>query len=344
MGKYLTRRDFLKLLPLSLAGAYLPSAWQDDLLISSSAIMRGRVARKSINLHAQPDPLSSVLGKLQRDEILTLEDEIISPSGPQENPRWYRMAGGYVHSAYLQRVDRALPSQPISQVPEGGWLAEVSVPYTQTLYQNRLGAWVPLYRLYYQSLHWVTGIVTGPDGSLYCRLVDEWLRVAYLASVSHLRLLTMDEIEPISPDVPAGKKQIEIWLQSQRLAAFEGRRQVFEAPVSTGVKYKETPEGVFSVNRKCPSKHMGDGGLTSKLDAYELPGVPWASFFTDTGVALHGTYWHDNFGVPMSHGCVNLRISDARWLFRWCTPVYSAQINSQSGRKLLGDGTRVIVR
>jgi hypothetical protein len=111
-----------------------------------------RVAR-SIDLRSQPDPLSPVIRKLQRDEILTLEEEILSPAGPQENPRWYRIAGGYVHSAHLQRVDQASPSEAISSVPEGGWLAEVSVPYTQTLYQNRLEAWVPLYRLYISHCH-----------------------------------------------------------------------------------------------------------------------------------------------------------------------------------------------
>jgi lipoprotein-anchoring transpeptidase ErfK/SrfK len=341
MSDQLTRRDFLKLLPLSLAGAFLPSAWQVSLPAPS---MRGRVARRSIDLRSQPDPLSPSLGKLQRDEILTLEEEILSPAGPQENPRWYRIAGGYVHSAHLQRVDHASPSEAISSVPEGGWLAEVCVPLTQTLYQNRLEAWVPLYRLYYQSLHWVTGLVTGPDGSRYYRLVDEWLRVAYLAPANHLRLLALDELEPLTPEVPSAEKLIEIWLQSQRLAAYEGRRLVFEAPVSTGVKYMETPTGTFSVNRKCPSKHMGSGGITSNPNAYELPGVPWASFFTDTGVALHGAYWHDNFGVPMSQGCVNLRIPDARWLFRWSTPFYGAQINFRGGRKLLGNGTRVLVR
>jgi hypothetical protein len=67
---------------------------------------------------------------------------------------------------------------------------------------------------------------------------------------------------------------------------------------------------------------MGDGQLTSDVNAYELPGVPWTMVFHKTGVALHGTYWHDNFGARMSHGCVNLRSVDAKWLFRWTEPVY----------------------
>ena len=51
-----------------------------------------------------------------------------------------------------------------------------------------------------------------------------------------------------------------------------------------------------------------------------LAGVPWCSFFTEKGHALHGTYWHDNFGLPMSHGCVNMRTEEAKWLFRWSLP------------------------
>lgn len=67
---------------------------------------------------------------------------------------------------------------------------------------------------------------------------------------------------------------------------------------------------------------MGDGRFTNDPEAYELPGVPWVCFFeTTVGIALHGTWWHNNFGVPMSRGCINLRCPEAKWLFRWTTPV-----------------------
>jgi hypothetical protein len=89
---------------------------------------------------------------------------------------------------------------------------------------------------------------------------------------------------------------------------------------------------------------MGDGGLTSDVDAYELPGVPWTSFFGDSGVAFHGTFWHDNFGNPMSLGCVNMRNEDAKWLFRWCLPEYNPQLGYREGRRLLGNGTKVVVK
>jgi lipoprotein-anchoring transpeptidase ErfK/SrfK len=86
------------------------------------------------------------------------------------------------------------------------------------------------------------------------------------------------------------------------------------------------------------SKHMGNGQLTDDLEAYELPGVPWTTFFAQNGVALHGTYWHTNYGMTMSHGCVNMRTEEAKWIFRWTTPVIAPETWEQTGY-----GTRVLV-
>ena len=67
---------------------------------------------------------------------------------------------------------------------------------------------------------------------------------------------------------------------------------------------------------------MGNGNLFASPEDYELPGVPWTCFFHEAGYAFHGTYWHDNFGTPMSRGCVNMRIDEAKWLFRWVRPLH----------------------
>ncbi len=84
---------------------------------------------------------------------------------------------------------------------------------------------------------------------------------------------------------------------------------------------------------------MGDGNLTDDIRAYELPGVPWVSFFTQTGVALHGTYWHHNYGRRMSHGCVNMVTAEAKWIYRWTIP----QADVYEWEKK-GYGTQVTVR
>jgi lipoprotein-anchoring transpeptidase ErfK/SrfK len=72
---------------------------------------------------------------------------------------------------------------------------------------------------------------------------------------------------------------------------------------------------------------------------YDLPGVPWVSYFTSNGVAFHGTYWHNDFGVPHSHGCINLTPEDAKWVYRWTTPAVPPKDYIYSN----DNGTRVIV-
>jgi phosphate/sulfate permease len=89
--------------------------------------------------------------------------------------------------------------------------------------------------------------------------------------------------------------------------------------IANGLTTK-TPEGEFRIMDKMPAKHMGNGNLFADADDYELPGVPWTSFFTPQGHAFHGTYWHENFGTPMSHGCINMRTQEAKWLFLWASP------------------------
>ena len=83
---------------------------------------------------------------------------------------------------------------------------------------------------------------------------------------------------------------------------------------------------------------MGNGDLFAGIDGYELPGVPWTSFFTGDGQAFHGTYWHENFGTPMSHGCINMRTSEAKWLFRWLRPISKYDAVNTPG---LGTGVEI---
>jgi lipoprotein-anchoring transpeptidase ErfK/SrfK len=154
-----------------------------------------------------------------------------------------------------------------------------------------------------------------------------------------------EDLAPISADVPAGEKRIEISLALQSLTAFEGDQVVLRTQISSGVRNSgaaglptETPTGTFNVNSKLPAKYMGDNRLTDTLGDRYLPGVPWTLFFAEGGYAIHGAYWHNNFGAPMSRGCVNMRPADAQWLYRWVTPVAGA--DEWEAR---GQGTRVVV-
>lgn len=118
---------------------------------------------------------------------------------------------------------------------------------------------------------------------------------------------------------PSAEKHIYINLEKQQLSAFEGTNQVMQTFISSG-KWNPTPVGNFHVWTKLRATRMAGG---EGADAYDLPNVPYVMYFySDYG--LHGAYWHNNFGHKMSHGCVNMRIVDARDLFNWAeigTPV-----------------------
>ena len=122
---------------------------------------------------------------------------------------------------------------------------------------------------------------------------------------------------PAKPPVSGGSgKWIDVNLSRQRLTAYEGNKAVFSALISGGLPRTPTVVGRFKINTKLTATRMRGPG-------YDLPNVPYTMYFYK-GYAIHGTYWHNNFGRPMSHGCVNMRTGDAAWLFNWArigTPV-----------------------
>ena len=77
--------------------------------------------------------------------------------------------------------------------------------------------------------------------------------------------------------------------------------------------------GQFRLTYKRPTRHMTVGNRAN--GDFDLPGVPWVSYFTEDGIAFHGAYWHNDFGRPRSHGCVNLSPRAAKWVYRWSQPV-----------------------
>ncbi len=120
-----------------------------------------------------------------------------------------------------------------------------------------------------------------------------------------------------------GQKWIDVSLLRQTLVAYEGLRPVYATMVSTGqggagdpATTHATVQGAFLIHTKHVSVTM-DGDAAG--DEFDLRDVPWVQYFSE-GYALHGVYWHDDFGTARSHGCVNLAPLDAAWLFRWTTP------------------------
>lgn len=117
-------------------------------------------------------------------------------------------------------------------------------------------------------------------------------------------------------------KHISIDLSSQRLYAYEGNQLIYNFLISSG-KWAPTPTGNFHIWIKLRYVEMSGGAGNL---AYDVPNVPNTMFFAGdnasqaAGYAIHGAYWHNNFGHPMSHGCINLRLDDAAKIYDWADP------------------------
>jgi LysM repeat protein len=116
---------------------------------------------------------------------------------------------------------------------------------------------------------------------------------------------------PSSPLPATSGRWIDVDLSEQRLRAYEGNTVVRSTLVSTGLPATPTPTGQYKVYVKYASTTMSGPG-------YHLTNVPYTMYFYK-GYGIHGTYWHSNFGNPMSHGCVNLPTSEAQWVFNWAS-------------------------
>jgi len=344
MKSQFSRRDFLKLSGLTLGGLaftpFLPglTSFDDSFYV--------RIATAEMPVREKPTDKSRIYQTWRRDDLVHVYEEVVAAE-PKHNPVWYRVWGGFLHRGRLQRVRTVY--QPGVDVPQGKrLLAEVTVPFTTPYRHSKTYGWQALLPpLYYSSVHWVEALEEGPkiadyNGGWY-RIFDELdSNISYHVPAVHLRILPPSYMEPISPNVPYEEKLIEVNLFTQTLTAYEYGKAVFQTNVSTGIRggglsgskglSTTTPNGKFTILDKVPSKHMGNsyfsigknGSLLADADGYVLPGIPCSSFFTPVGHAFHGTYWHENFGTEMSHGCVNMRNHEANWIFRWAKPPHTA--------------------
>jgi hypothetical protein len=130
--------------------------------------------------------------------------------------------------------------------------------------------------------------------------------------------------EPTEPPALVGDRErwFDVDLDKELLVAYEGTLPIYATMVSTGKKETPTPTGIWRMWKKMSEQDMK--GLTGE-DPYSVATVPWTQFFDPgLGLALHAAYWHDKYGIPRSHGCVNLSPADARWLYFWSEPIVPA--------------------
>ncbi len=300
--------------------------------------MQGRVVYRSLIVRAAPAFSGVRVNSYPRDSVLDLTGQVFGGADGDYNRIWYQLGNeGFVYSGGVQPVDTVL-NDPLISIPETGVLGEISIPYADSVWAINHSPY-PGPRLYYGTTHWITALIVDQrDGSLWYKAYDNLYNSYDYTRPEWMKVVLPEEITPLSPQVPENEKHIKIYLDRQLLLAFEWNVLVYAARVATGQKNYESPTGWFRTFHKRPTCHMTGGA--DDTSEFDLPGVPWDSYITDSGVAIHGTYWHNDFGHPHSHGCINMAPQDAKWIYRWTLPTVPP------GERLLlepGVGTRVLI-
>ncbi|MFO0675124.1 MAG: L,D-transpeptidase [Polyangiaceae bacterium] len=199
-----------------------------------------------------------------------------------------------------------------------GWVkAESTAVYSAaTGARKRIGT-----RTRHENVGW-HDVVKGAQGPM--------VRISDDGAASEEWVLAKDVVRPTASDPPEevdhaddGERWIDVDRATQTLVAYEGRKPVFATLVSTGRGSEGsetiTPKGVHRIWVKLTSTSMDNLERDDAERHYSIEDVPWVQFF-DKGVALHGAFWHRDFGRVRSHGCVNLSVPDAEWLFHFTGP------------------------
>jgi hypothetical protein len=315
MPRSLTRRGFLKLGGSALALAALPPLpLLPDDLANWRASRFGRVTTWQAWVHSEPDSNAPRVGERRRDDIVSILASVVGVGYYDHNPAWYKIVDGYIYSSWVQPVEYRF-NRPVKRIEAPGVLAWVTVPYTDVRAHPDL-ALRPSYRLYYDAIFRVIDLQTDGSGNVWYGVRDglTWSGINW-AQAEHLRVVSHEELEPLSPFVE--EKRILIELSRQWLTCLEGKDVVFQTRLSSGLPGMATPIGIHHVLQKTHTTRM-IGGVGSNY--YDLPGIGFVTYFTAKGVAIHGTYWHNDYGRPRSHGCVNTPTAAAQWIYRWCRP------------------------
>ena len=315
-----SRRDFLKTSGAGVLGLFLA-----DLRLArvfhAAHPKEGRSTVSGLELFREPSFRAKGIDLLGRDEVIDISSEVQGDTGYGNplNSTWYQInTAGFVYSGGIQPVE-TIHQKPVFDIPEMGVLGEITVPFSDTrrdgsVFANRG------YRVYYSTTHWITKtVVNKQEKSIWYKIYDRQTKETLYIPSHEMRLIPPAELTLLSPEVPDQEKRIYVDLANQLVTAFEREKPVLVARCASGSKGTETPRGEFRTYHKGPSVHMTNQGDGSE-NTYHLPGVPWVSFFTGTGVAFHGTYWHNDYGRPSSRGCVNLLPVDAKFIYRWSRP------------------------
>lgn len=335
----LTRRDFLKLSSVALIGVAVPRFEGKAPPTPPPAPLPppaslGRVATWQQYVRQEPKLNSPIEATKKFDNLIPLLALVSGDAPWPSNPWWFKTEGGYIHSAFVQPVENQPSAGPAPITPPGIWV-QVSVPIAEA----RLKPNAPYVsrKIYYGTVYRAVAKVQDNSGQWWYRLQDgiAYSPGPYVLATS-LRYLSEAALTPLSPDHT--DKKIVVELAKQVLTCYEDTTPVFSVRTATGYGQNRTPPGEYEVLRKSHTSYMigGEGA-----DHYDLPGVSFPTYFTRSAIAVHGTYWHNDYGRPRSHGCVNVLNDAAQFVFRWTTPAVPYDQHEINVKR--GEGTKVVV-
>jgi len=330
------RKEYFQGLPLCQPDAYVQEP-NNCLALGPADTLTG-YARLGLTLPQQPipaRPVSSSLAAIPFQYLLASDKAIpvyASLNEAQSNSPRRNLAAGRKYLAYRQRVENgsgvfyqfqtgewirgesvlsrvgySSDSRGVlfSGVPRTtiGWTIDISETQTAPGTAGRpTGHKIPIYTLVYDyqtvkvdGFYWT---MVGPN---------EWVEDRLIAKVFY---------KPTPPEGVSNGRWVEINLTEQTVSVYDNHQLVFAALAATGLKTMATRPGLYHVTKKVPAEHMTGAFEADRSDFYYLEAVPWTVYF-DEARAIHGVYWRTSYGRPASHGCVNLTIADARWLFDW---------------------------
>ncbi len=351
-----SRRDFIKMAGLSLGALAFqnrPRLGKSTPVNASAGLPQfpagenlGRVAvfpnYYSTALRSQPNENAPALRNVAQDEVVVWERDVIGSNvAGRSNRRWAQTPDGFIYAVDIVPVHN-VPNTPVTAIPGGkaGFWGEVTVPYVDLMMPPGASPISPgvkydlennqPIRLYYGQVIWIDQVGGGPNGGVLYRVNESpghgyGYGDIFYADGAAFHVLTDDDVTPINPHVDPATKKIVVDATPTRqiLSCFEGNSEVYFCRVSTGYGDKfSTPTGDQAIAWKIFSVHMAAN--TGSDSGYDTMAVPWPIFFnTNAGAAIHGAFWHNDFGVRRSHGCVNCSPDDAKWIFRWSSPPLS---------------------
>jgi hypothetical protein len=322
----------------------------DDCLPAGPSLYLTEMAKLGLTLPERPLPAFKPNPNLTKLPYLYFkldEDEVPVLSGPAGSVTGQSFRPGFVYVSYVDRVDTGKGIYYLLQ--NGSWIpgkgARVGEYSTfqglQFKYTPRNSfAWpLPFYidsipvrsapgynapltnRYLYPYVNIVQVYDTQNTDGVDWNLIgpNEWVEA---------RIFAMVTPNPTPPEGVTNGRWIDVDLKEQTLAVYDNYQLVFATVIASGLEPFYTRPGLFQIYSKKETETMSTSDIS---DFYYLDNVPWTMYF-DKARALHGAYWRTRFGYPQSHGCINLSVGDAHWLFNWAVEGDWVYVHDPTGK------------